>query len=224
MPVWRQGPDRERERCVPRVRNADRGIEKGARRVIMVNRMRYFIVPLHTMLACMTFTGCHQPAPDAAGRSSRDASPVAPIVTCLEEVSRTDSSFTVRFLVRNVLPVPILFLWTEPVTVKNKEDPEGRLMTAAYSQSLRWYGKGVYSNPQLWIRELAPGEEMTFTSTYGLKRLMPPLVTEFAFAKGLTPRARDHILSFDGTETYGRHKEWMVSVTVVIYVTCPEEL
>jgi hypothetical protein len=51
---------------------------------------------------------------------------------------------------------------------------------------------------------------------------VPPLITEFAFATRLQPWAQDRLLTFDGTNTYGRSKEWIVSFTNVIYVECPD--
>ena len=137
-------------------------------------------------------------------------------------MSEPEGRVALQFKVENTLDCPIWFLWTEPVHLP-EEDSEGRLKQV-YSQSLRWYAAlCVYSNPAMHVRSLAPGEAFIFTSTYGTKRLVAPLKTEFAFANDLPPKWRDWRLSMEGSTTYRRTKRLLlISVTTAIHVTCPD--
>jgi hypothetical protein len=177
---------------------------------------------LSLLAAPALLSGCQaEPPADSQKPLPRSYIPI-PTVTCLGQVSRTEDRFTVRFKVENTLDRPILFLWTEAIPLP-EEDSEGRLKQV-YSQSLRWYGAlCIYSNPTIHMRPLAPGEAFTFTSTYGTKRLVAPLKTEFAFAKDLPPKWRDWWLAMEGSTTYRRTKRLLlISVTTAIHVTCPD--
>ena len=81
-----------------------------------------------------------------------------------------------------------------------------------YSQSLRFYGIELYSNPRIWVRELAGGESFTFESTY----FGSSAQTEFAYITGLSGEERAALLSLYGTTTYGRRMDWIESTTSVL--------
>ena len=136
-------------------------------------------------------------------------------------MSEPEGRVALQFRVENTLDCPIWFLWTDAVHLP-EEDSEGRLKQV-YSQSLRWYGGYIETWPTLRVRALEPGETFTFTSTYGTKRLVTPLKTEFAFAKDLPPKRRHWWLAMDGSTTYSwNRRSFLVSVTTVIHVTCSD--
>lgn len=185
-------------------------------------------------LTCILLVGCSQPERSEPSTVDKDDRFVrhphqALDVRCMGGVGRTDDTITMQFWVVNRLPERVVFLYTEPLSIR-EVDKEWRPKTKWFSQSLRLPDTmHVDPAPTLGVEVLDPYDDVVLEFTYSLVAGCPglgralefPFITELAFAVAPSEKMVKTLQAYDGLRTWGAFFEWIMENTITVPVACP---
>jgi hypothetical protein len=152
----------------------------------------------------------------ASLNSTENEFPTIELVRLKQAASHSDTyrSYELELRITNTRPVPIVFLWTDPLKIDTWD--EGR-----YSQSMRFYGMIPYGNPPAHVVALKPGESHRFTwRTFGMRTTSRAIVSEYAVAEDVSAAERSDLLALEGKTIYGRMYEWIGMNTYILPFAC----